>query len=84
MLESLQYVSIIIEALVAILSIFIIFQKKKIYGIGIFTTFLIYVFYDYVKLKEIAIRPDILYSLFFIATLSILLSVWLIYREGGK
>ena len=45
-LEFLQYISIVIEAIVAILGLLIVFNKKKKYGYGIFITFAIYVIYD--------------------------------------
>jgi len=81
MLESIQYLSIIIEAIVAILGLMLIFKKKKNYGWGIFVTFAIYVFYDFIKIQGVTINSDLLYSLFFIATLSILLSVLSIYKK---
>jgi len=84
MLEYLQYISIIIEAFVAILGAMIFFQKKKKYGIGIFTTFAIYVFYDLAKQVSMSINANVLYLLFFIATLSALIAVWAIYKDKNK
>lgn len=87
MLEFLQYISIIIEAVVAIFGAMIFFQRKKKYGIGILVTFGIYVFYDFTKFVGYNISPDVLYAIFFIATLSALTSVWMIYNElkkGGR
>ncbi len=55
-------------------------QKKK-YGYGIFLTFAIYVFYDLAKLVNYSINSDILYGIFFIASLSALWAVWMIYKE---
>jgi len=81
MLESIQYLSIIIEVIVAILGLMLVFNKKKNYGWGIFVTFAIYVFYDFIKIQGVTINSDLLYSLFFIATLSILLSVLSIYKK---
>lgn len=72
MLETLQYFSIIIEAIVAIIGLLIYIQKKKVLGIGIFVTFAIYVFYDFIRLQGIQISGDILYALFFVATVSAL------------
>jgi len=81
MLEKIQYLSILIEVVVAILGAMIFFKKKKKYGIGIFTTFAIYVFYDLANLTGYSVSGDILYTIFFIATLSMLISVWMIYKE---
>ena len=84
MLEKIQYLSILIEVIVAALGIMIFFDKKKKYGIWIFTTFAIYVFYDLVNMVGSEINRDVLYLLFFIATASILCSVWMIYRQSSK
>ena len=84
MIEYLQYLSILIEFVVALMGLMIYVQKKKIYGIGIFTTFLIYVFYDTEKLINIPVSSEILYLEFLIATISIALSVWIIYTDKKK
>jgi len=70
-MEFLQYVSILIELVIAILGIIMIY-KKKVYGWFFLITFGIYVFYDFIKLKGIAVNLDVLYIFFFIATLSAL------------
>jgi threonine/homoserine efflux transporter RhtA len=72
-----QYISITIEFLIAVMGLLIVFQKKKIYGWGIFVTFGIYVFYDLVRLMNIQLSNDLMYGLFFIATAS---AFWAIYR----
>ena len=86
MLELIQYVSIIIELIIAIIGLLIVFQKKKTYGWGIFVTFGIYVFYDLSKMISFSINPDLLYGLFFIASLSALWFVIMIFKEkrGSK
>lgn len=84
MLENLQYLSILIEAAVAIIGLLIVFKKKKNYGWGIFLTFAIYVFYDFAKLVNYNINSDILYGIFFIASLSALWAVWMIFKERKK
>jgi len=81
MIEFVQYLSIIIEAVIAIFGVIIVVQKKKRYGWGFFVTFAIYVFYDLSKLIPLNLSTMVLYPLFFIATLSILWSVWMIYRS---
>lgn len=84
MLEVLQSFSIAIELMIAILGLSILFKKKKIYGLGIFLTFAIYVFYDYVKLKGILLSSDLLYILFFIASVSMFCVVIKLYMEKKK
>ena len=80
MLENLQYLSIIIEAIVAILGLFIVFKKNKKYGWGIFLTFAIYVFYDLAKFMNYSITSDVLTVLFLVASMSALWAVWMIYK----
>ena len=82
-MENLQYISIIIEAIIAVLGILII-RKGKSYGWGILVTFAIYVLYDLSKLISLTISSDLLYLLFFIATISMLWAVWKIYKEKKK
>ena len=84
MIENIQYISIIVEVVVAILGLMIVFQKKKNYGYGIFLTFAIYVFYDLSKQIGWSINSSLLYVLFFIASISALFSVWMIYNQKKK
>jgi hypothetical protein len=80
-----QYISISIEFLIALMGLLIVFQRKKNYGWGIFITFAIYVFYDFVKLVGIQISSQFMYGLFFIATVS---AFWFVsklyYKKRGK
>jgi predicted membrane protein len=77
----LQYLSIILEICIAVMGVLISLNRKKLYGWGIFLTFIIYVFYDFSKLADMNMSPGVLYSLFFIATVSMLLSVIGIYKN---
>lgn len=79
-----QYISIFIELVIAILGLLIVFKKNKIYGLGIFATFGIYVFYDFAKLMRWNISDNILYGSFFVATLSALWAVISIYLEKKR
>jgi hypothetical protein len=79
-MEFLQYVSILIELLIVVLGIIMIFNKKN-YGWFFLITFGIYVFYDFVKMVGFEISSDILYASFFIATLSILILTWKIFKK---
>jgi hypothetical protein len=83
-LEFIQYISILIEVIIAIIGLMIVFQKKKNYGWGIFLTFAIYVFYDFAKLVNYNISLDILYLIFFIASLSALIALWMIFKDKRK
>ena len=77
---TIQYISILIEALIAILGIMIFSRNKRLYGLGFFVTFGIYVFYDLTKLLNWNISNSILYILFFVASATALLAVWRVYR----
>lgn len=75
-------VSIAIELIVVALGIVLAVQKKKIFGWFIALTFGIYFFYDLFRFLDAGISPDLLSIIFFIASISILCAVWLIYRES--
>lgn len=77
----LQLISIIIEFIIVIISLTIAIQKKKIYGYGFALTFAIYVFYDLARLFALSVNEILLYSLFFVATLSAAVSLWSLYKE---
>lgn len=79
--QPLQYVSIIMESAVAVTGLFIAVRKKRVFGYGIFLTFIIYVFYDVVNLLQLEVSDYTLYPVFFVATLSILWATLLIYME---
>lgn len=82
MFEILQYLSILIESAVAIIGGVIYLHSKRKCGLGIFTTFTIYVFYDLTKQMDLVVNPEALYVLFFIATWSALFTVLALYREN--
>jgi hypothetical protein len=84
MFENLQYLSILIEVIVAILGLLIVFKKKKNYGYGIFLTFAIYVFYDLAKFMNYSISEDILAVLFLIASVSMLWVTWDLFSDYFK
>jgi len=76
-----QYISIALEVIIVIISLLAAAIKKRYYCYGFALTFAIYVFYDTIKFRQIIISDVILYSSFFIATLSALWAVWMIYKE---
>jgi signal transduction histidine kinase len=80
-MKPLQYVSIIMESIIAATGLFIAIRKKRVFGYGIFLTFLIYVFYDLVNLLQLEVSDYTLYPVFFVATLSILWATLLLYME---
>lgn len=80
-MKPLQYVAIIMESVVAVTGLFIAVRKKRFFGYGIFLAFVIFVFYDLAKLIPIEVNDSALYPIFFMATLSALWAVILIYKE---
>lgn len=82
MINALQMISILLEMAVAFLAIMLAISKKKQYGWFIAFTYLIYVFYDLVHLLNLNISSDMLYFVFFAATVSILWAIWNIFLEA--
>jgi hypothetical protein len=79
-MNALQTFSILIELAIAILGVTIWLQKKKAYGGFIFLTFAIYVFYDLARLWALDVPEYFLRVSFAIATLSMLIAVWRLYK----
>jgi hypothetical protein len=80
--ETLQISSIILEAMIIIIALTIALGKKKLYGLGFALTFAIYVYYDLAKFLEWQTLPSLLPILFFIATLSAMLSMIGLLRKS--
>ena len=79
MIFILQYVSIAIEAVIALIGLAMVLKKKKSYGWAFFFTFVAYAFYDTSKLMTWKISYSLLYILFFMATVSALWAVISVY-----
>jgi hypothetical protein len=74
--------SILLEVVVAALGMMLAIRKKKMYGWCIAITFVLYVVYDLANLLAWNISQDTLYTIFFVATVSILWAVWNIFLES--
>ncbi len=77
----LQYVAIVVEGVIAAVGLLIAVRQKRFFGYGISLTFIIYVFYDLLRLTSTEVSNTILYPIFFIATLSMLWAIILLYKE---
>jgi len=77
-------ISILLEALIVIISLMAFLSKKKKYAIGLAITFAIYVLYDSIRLLNISIDPAIKEGSFLIATLTALWAIWSIYKDNPK
>ncbi len=75
-------ISILLEIVVAALGVALAVSRKKVYGWFIALTFVLYVFYDLANLIPLNISRDLLYPIFFAATVSILWAVWSIFLEA--
>lgn len=79
-MQFLQWISIFLELVIAVLGIIMIY-RKNIKGWFFLITFGIYVIYDFIRLNNALVNLDILYLSFFIATLSALFLAWMVYRK---
>ncbi|MEI7719368.1 MAG: hypothetical protein WCI72_05850 [archaeon] len=77
----LHYISILIEAIIAILGLMILLNKKKRYGLCFFITFAIYVVYDLARALNWSVSTNLLYVSFFVASVSALWAVWEVYNK---
>ncbi len=80
-MRPLQYLAILMESGIAAAGLLIAVRQKRFFGYGIFLTFAIYVFYDMARLIPLQVSDATLYPAFFVATISALWAVILIYRE---
>ncbi|MBU4407067.1 MAG: hypothetical protein KKB24_05720 [Candidatus Altiarchaeota archaeon] len=80
-MDILQLVSISLEAIIVIIALMIAVSKKRVYGYGFALTFGIYVFYDLARLFSFEVNEMLLYTIFFVATVSALVSMLKLYRE---
>jgi hypothetical protein len=76
-------VSILLEAVVAAVAVLAARQGRP-YMYGLAFTFAAYVVYDLARLLAWRVEGPLLSGLFLLATLSALVAVWGIYREGRK
>lgn len=83
-MQIIHLASILMEFIVMILGIKIAIDNKKSYGYFIALTFGIYVFYDLAKFLNFNVSLQILYLLFLIASSSILIGVWQMYKRTSK
>ncbi|PIR38001.1 MAG: hypothetical protein COV34_02850 [Candidatus Zambryskibacteria bacterium CG10_big_fil_rev_8_21_14_0_10_42_12] len=78
-IPSLQVISIVLEAIIAVLAFLSARRKRYMYGLTV--TFAVYVLYDLSRYYGWSIDEQVLQGLFFAATLGALYSIWKIYRS---
>ena len=79
-MSAIQFVSIVLEAIVVLICLAALFKGKK-YMAGFAVTFAVYVYYDLARLISVSIPDLYLEGSFFIATICALLSAWQIYSD---
>lgn len=82
-MDILPVVSIILEALIAVLAL-VTAVRGRSYMLGLTLTFGIYVYYDLARLYEWSVSESLLSVVFLIATLSALVSIIGIFKTGAK
>jgi len=75
-----QLVSIVLEAVIAMIAI-LAAHPGRLYLYGLAFTFAAYVFYDLAHLLEWDVAEPLLSGLFLLATISALVAVWTLYRD---
>lgn len=76
-------VSIVLEAAVAVIAVLAARQGRP-YVYGLAFTFAAYVLYDLARLLQWGVEGPLLSGLFLLATISALVAVWGLYRDGRK
>ena len=76
-------VSIVLEAAVAVIAVLAAAQGRP-YLYGLAFTFAAYVLYDCARLMHWAVEGPALSGLFLLATVTALIAVWGLYREGRR
>ena len=76
-------VSVILEAAVAVIAALAARQGRP-YLYGLAFTFAAYVLYDVARLLQWPVEGPLFSGLFLLATVTALIAVWSLYREGRK
>jgi hypothetical protein len=80
--ETVQLVATFVEVVITLFSLYIAWNRKKLYAGFIAITFSLFVTFDIGRIFLLKISPDVHSGIFLIACLSMLFAVWLMWREG--
>ena len=80
MAEIIQFLSVALEAIIAVLFLLAAMERKYLYGFVL--TFAIYVWYDLARFLSWNISSDVSSIVFLVGTLAALYSVWSLFRKG--
>jgi len=80
-MESINLISIVLEAVIVVFALMIALKKKLAYGWGLALTFLIYVFYDLARMQGWEVSNSIMALSFLVATISATVAIYSIYKK---
>ena len=81
-MNAFDVISLLIEIVVVFLALMLAVSRRKSYGYFIALTFAIYAFYDATRFLMMSVDQYFTSFLFLIASVSILLAVWRMYKQG--
>ena len=79
--DSIQILSIILEAVIAVFGVLIAVKKKKLSGWFIAITFALFAVFDIVRMMQSGLSPGVQAFLLLLACISMLCATWLIWKE---
>jgi hypothetical protein len=79
--DSVQMIATLVEVVIAVLALFVAWQKKKMYCGFVAITFALFVIFDIGRIFAIDVSPDLHAVIFLLACLSMLYAVWLMWQE---
>jgi len=80
-METINLLSVVLEAVVVGFGLMIALKKKQMYGWGIALTFLIYVFYDLARMQNWQVSSSMMSASFLVATISAVWAAYSIYKN---
>lgn len=80
-MQIINYISIILEAVVVFFSLKIAIVKKEAYGWALAFTFVIYIFYDLARAQKWSTYSLYLVDGFLAASISAVVAVYLLYKK---
>lgn len=83
-MDILQVLSIILEIVAVIFALLIALKNGKLYGYGFALTFAIYVYYDSAKYFNWEVSNALLSPIFFVATVSAVMSLICLFYKTNK
>ena len=80
-MDTIQLLSIVIEAVIVFILLYAAIKRQKVCAWGMALTFFIYVFYDSVKLFNLNVPEGVVVPAFFVASVS---ALWAVIKMGQE